>query len=77
MIIHMWINIRAIILTYWNLDKMADILQTSFSDAISWMNNGTIWANSSLLLRVQMTMCQYWFRPQAITWTNDDRDQWR
>ena len=54
-------------LTHWGRDKMADISQTTFSNAFSWMKTYEIplsmlrfhWI---LLLWVELTAFQHWFR---------------
>ena len=47
-------------LTNWGWEKTADILQTTFSNAFSWMK---IFAfDWGLFLRVQSTIMQQWFR---------------
>ena len=52
------------LLTHWGWDKMAAILQTTFSNLFSWMKMYEIrlklhW---SLFLQVQLTIFQHWFR---------------
>ena len=51
-------------LTHWGRDKMAAILQTTLSNAFSWMKMLEFWYKFywSLLLRVQFTIIQHWFR---------------
>ena len=51
-------------LTHLPLDKMAPISQTSFSNAFPWMKSSAFWYEFhwSLLLRVQLTKSQHWFR---------------
>ena len=51
-------------LTHLPLDKMADISQTIFSDALSWMEFFVFWLKFhwSLFLRVQLKTNQHWFR---------------
>ena len=51
-------------LTHWGWEKMADIFQTTFSNAFSWMKTYEfrlefhwIW-----FLRVQLTILQHWLR---------------
>ena len=52
------------ILTHLPLDKMVAISQTTFSNAFSWMKSFVFWFEFhwSLFLRVQLTICQHWFR---------------
>ena len=51
-------------LTHLLLNKMAAISQTIFWNAFSWMINFVFWLkfNWSLLLKVQLTIRQQWFR---------------
>ena len=51
-------------LTHWGRDKIDAILQTTFSNAISWMKmfEFRLKFHWSLLLRVQLTIFQHWFR---------------
>ena len=51
-------------LTHWGWDKMAFILQTTLSNAFSWMEMLEFWLTShwSLLLRFELTIFQHWFR---------------
>ena len=51
-------------LTHWGRDKMADIFQTTFSSAFSWMKmfEFRLKFHWSLFLRVQLTIFQHWFR---------------
>ena len=51
-------------LSHLPLDKMAAILQTTSSNAFSWKKSYVFWFEFhwSLFLRVQLTMCQHWFR---------------
>ena len=51
-------------LTYWGWGKMAAILQTTFSSAISWMKmfEFRLKFHWSLFLRDQLTISQHWFR---------------
>ena len=46
------------VLTHWGRDKMADISQTMFSKAFSWMKSFVFWFQFhwSLFLRVQLTI---------------------
>ena len=50
--------------THWGWDKMADILQTTFSTAFSWMKmfEFRLKFHWSLFLRVQLTKFQHSFR---------------
>ena len=52
------------VLTHWGRDKMADIFQTTFSNAFSWMKMSEcrLRFHWSLFLRVQLTIFQHWFR---------------
>ena len=62
-----WMTARAwasIELTHWGQDKMAAILHTIFSNALSWMKMFEFrykfhW---SLFLKVQLTIFHHWFR---------------
>ena len=52
------------VITHWGRNKMAAILQTTFSNAFSWMKMYAFrlkfyW---SLFLRVRLTIFQHWFR---------------
>ena len=51
-------------LTHWGRDKMAAILQKTFSNAFSWikMYEFQFKFHLSLLLRVQLTIFHHWFR---------------
>ena len=51
-------------LTHWDRDKMAAILQTTFSNTFSWMKIYEFWLRFhwSLILRVQLTIFHHWFR---------------
>ena len=51
-------------LTHWGPDKMADIFQTTFSNAFSWMKmyEFRFRFHWSLFLRVQLTIYHHWFR---------------
>ena len=51
-------------LTHWGRDKIDAILQTTFSNAISWMKMFEFQLNFhwSLFLKVQLTIFQHWFR---------------
>ena len=51
-------------LTHWSWDKMAAIFQTTFSDTFSWMKmyEFCLRFHWSLLLGVQLTIFQHWFR---------------
>ena len=50
-------------LTHWGRDKIVAILQTTFSNAISWMKmfEFLLKFHWSLFLNVQWTIFQYWF----------------
>ena len=64
---------KSALLTHHPLDKMADISQTTFSNAFSWMIFFVFWLefHPSLFLKVQLTINQHWFRwwLGAIIWT--------
>ena len=51
-------------LTHWKRDKMIDILQTTFSNALSWMKmyEFPLRFHWNLFLRAQLTIFQHWFR---------------
>ena len=51
-------------LTHWGRDKIDAILQTTFSNAISWMKmfEFRLQFHWSLFLKVQLTIFQHWFR---------------
>ena len=51
-------------LTHWGRDKMADIFQTTFSNAFSWMKilEFRLKFHWSLVLIDQLTIFQHWFR---------------
>ena len=51
-------------LTHWGRDKIDAILQTTFSNAISWMKmlESRLKLHWSLFLSVQLTIFQHWFR---------------
>ena len=51
-------------LTHWGRDKMAAILQTTFSNAFSWMKiyKFRLRFHWSLFPRVQLTIYPHWFR---------------
>ena len=55
---------RLMVLTHWGRDKMADISQTTFSNAFSWMemHEFRLRFHWSLFLRFQLTIFQHWFR---------------
>ena len=64
------------VLTHWGRDKIAAIFQTTFSNAFSWikMYEFRLRFHWSLLLRVQLTIFQHWFRQWLGAdhwWTND------
>ena len=70
--------------THWGPDKIASILQTTFSNAFSLMKiyKSLLVFHWSLFLRVQLRLFQPWFRKwlgasQAIIWTNADPIHWR
>ena len=52
------------VLTHWGRDKMADISQTTFSNAFSWMkiHQFRLILHWSLFLRVELTIFQHRFR---------------
>ena len=51
-------------LTHWGRDKMAAALQTTFSNAFSWVKMYEFWLKFhwSLFLGVQLTIFHHWFR---------------
>ena len=51
-------------LTHWGRDKMAAIIQTTFSNAFSWMKmyEFRLRFHWSLFLRVQLSIFHHWFR---------------
>ena len=55
---------QPIALTHWGRDKIDAILQTTFSNAISWMKifEFRLKFHWSLFLKVQLTIFQHWFR---------------
>ena len=55
---------QPIALTHWGRDKIDAVLQTTFSNAISWMKMLEFWLKFhwSLFLKVQLTIFQHWFR---------------
>ena len=67
-------------LTHWGWDKMANIFQTTFSNAFSWMKTYEFLLKFhwSLFLRVQLTKFQQWFRKWlgADQATSHYMDQW-
>ena len=73
-----------VLFTYWGLNKMVNILETTFSNVFSWMKIIAFWFKFhwSLFIRVQLTndhCFREWLgakKRQAITWTNDDPAQW-
>ena len=69
---------RILTLTHWGQDKMANIFQTTFSNAFSWMKmyNFSFRFHWRLFLRVQLTKYQHWFT-YAIIWTNVGLVYWR
>ena len=60
-----WVNadIQLLCLSHWGWDKMAAILQNTFSNAFSWMKI-IFWFKFhwDLFLRVKLTIIQHWFR---------------
>ena len=58
------ICLKNLSLTHWGRDKMAAILQTTFSNAISWMEmfEFRLKSHSSMFLRVQLIIFHHWFR---------------
>ena len=68
-------------LTHWDRDKMADIFQTTFSNAFSWKNlvefrlkfNWTNWCQPSIGLDNGLAPYRRW----SIIWTNNGLDFWR
>ena len=67
-------------LTHWGRDKIAAIFQTTFWNAFSWiiMYEFRLRFHWSLLLRVQLTIFQHWFRQWlgADQATSHCLDQW-
>ena len=59
-----FLGIYCMFLTHWGRDKMDVILQTIFSSAFYWMEmyELRLKIHWSLLLRVQLTIFQHWFR---------------
>ena len=51
-------------LSHWGRDKMATILQTTLSNAFSWMKlyEFRLKFHQTLFLRVQLIILQHWFR---------------
>ena len=51
-------------LTHWGRNKMADIFQTTFSNAFSWMKmyEFRLRFHWNLFLRFELTIFQHWFR---------------
>ena len=61
----LWIHLHPdSIISHWGWDKMAAISQTILSIAFSWIKMLEFRLNFhwSLFLRVQLTICQHWFR---------------
>ena len=52
------------LLVQWGRDKMAEILQTTFSNALPWIKIYVLWLifHWSLFLRFQLIIFQNWFR---------------
>ena len=68
-------------LIHWGRDEINVILQTTFSNAFSWMKMYGLHVkfNWSLLPKVKLTIFKHWFRKwlrKAIIWTNDDYFIW-
>ena len=67
-------------LTHWGQYKMANILQTTFSNAFCWLKSLVFWwkFHWSLFLRVQLTISQHWCRQWVGTKkaTNHYLNQW-
>ena len=67
-------------LTHWGWDKMIAILQTTFSNAFSWMKMHGFWLRFhwNSYLRVQLTIFQHWIRYWfgAAHATSHYRKQW-
>ena len=59
-----WMTASETALTHWRRYKMADISQTTLSDAFSWLKiyEFRLIFHGSLFLRVQLTLSQLWFR---------------
>ena len=60
-----WIGaLVPLVLTQWGWDKVAAISQTTSSNAFSWMKIIVYWFefNWNLYPRVQLTICNNWFR---------------
>ena len=51
-------------LTHWGWDEIAAILQTTFSNAFSWMKicGFHLWSHWSLFLKFELTIFQHWSR---------------
>ena len=68
------------LLTHWGQDKIDAILQTTFSNAISWMKmfEFRLKFHWSLFLKVQLTIFQQWFRYWlgAVQATSHYVNQW-
>ena len=75
-----WKQTSIIALSHWARDKMAAILQTTFSNAFSWKNE-----NVTISIKISLKFVSNWqysiigsdnglapARRQAIIWTNDD-----
>ena len=61
---YLWVYAKEIQLTHWGRDKRDAISQKTFSNVFSWMKMYEFrlrfyW---NLFLRVQLTICQHWFR---------------
>ena len=65
------VNVSLVYLTHWSRDKMAAMLQNTFSDAFSWtkLHEFHLKFHLSLFLRVQLTIFHHWFRK----WLGDDQ----
>ena len=62
---HTWRTLNmSLVLTHWGRDKMAAILQTTFSNIFSWMKmyEFRLRFHWSLFLSFELTIFQHWFR---------------
>ena len=77
-------NIDYTELTYWGLNKMAYILQTTFSNAFSWMKTFEFQIKCRNIL-LGNKPSSYWLghnglanvRRHAVVWVNDDVIKWK
>ena len=72
------VRTSADMLPHWGWDKMADIFQTTFSNAFSWMKMLAlcIQFDWSFFLKVQLTILEHWFILAPRSWTNDGLVCW-